>query len=145
MAKHANLIIQQFMADIQWKYLILSIVLAYCIILLLGSLIASYNVHSFVHAINTEQIIVSNYNNFQDAANRYANSYYWVPFHIAAIIIAQLSSCLFLVKHTKGLELTNGIAHAVFTSIFVYQLNFVSALIGSISSIIVAFKVKEKS
>ena len=145
MAKHANLIIQQFMADIQWKYLILSIVLAYCILLLVGSLIASYNVHSFVNAFNTGQIMVSNYNNFQDAANRYVNSYYWVPFHIAAIIIAQLSSCLFLVKHTKGLELTNGVAHAVFTSIFVYQLNFVSALIGSISSIVVAFKVKEKS
>jgi len=121
----------------------LSVVLAYCIVLLLGSLLVSCKVYSFIHGVNAEKLIVVNHNNFQDAANRYANSNYWVPFHVVAIIIAQLSSCLFLVKHTKGLELTNGIAHALFTSIFVYQLNFVSALIGSISSIIVAFKVKE--
>ena len=133
---------RQIISDIRWKYLLLSVVLGFCILLLLGSLIASYKVHSFAQAFDSGKILFSKYISVQEAGNKYLNSYYWVPLHLLSMITAQISSCLFLMKHAKGVELINGLAHGLFLAVFVYQLNFLYSSIGIIISVFVSFKRK---
>lgn len=134
---------RQISSDIKWKYLLLSVVLAFCILLLLNSVIASYKVHSFVQAFKDGKIIFSQYLSVQEAGNKYINSYYWIPLYLLSMIIAQITSCLFLLKHAKNVELTNGFAHGLLLSVFVYQFNFIYSLIGIIISIFISYKRKQ--
>ncbi len=145
MVKKNITVIQHIITDIKWKYLLLSTLLSFCILLLLGSLLASYKAHSFAQAFDSGKIVFSNYNGIQDAGDRYFNSYYWVPLHLLSIMIAQFFSCLFLVKHAKGVELTNGLAHGFFSAVFICQFNFISSLIGIIISLFVAIINKTES
>ena len=136
--------IKQFIKDVKWNYLILSVVLAFCILLLLGSLIASFKAHHFTQAFEGGNIVWSQYKSVQEAADKYVNSYYWIPLHIISLIVAQFSSCLFLVKHAKGAELTNGLAHGVFLAFLVYQLDLIGSFLGIVVSLVVAARVKDK-
>ena len=138
-----NRMFRQIISDIKWKYLLLSIVLAFCIILLINSVIASYKVHSFIQAFNDGKIIFNKYLSVQEAGNRYINSSYWIPLHLLSMIIAQITSCLFLLKHAKNVELTNGLAHGLLLTVFVYQFDIIYSLIGIVISIFISYKRKQ--
>lgn len=97
--------IKQLLFDIKWKYLIISIILTFCILLLAGSILASIKGKAFIYWFTNWNTQSTEINKIQDLGNNFVNSKYWAPLHLATALIAQSISCMYLVKNAKGVEI----------------------------------------
>jgi general stress protein CsbA len=138
------MMIKNLIQDVKWRYLVLSLILAFCILLLSGSLLANFKSEAFVFSVNKGLIEWGELNQVKKSAPDFFESSYWAPLHILLIVFAQFCSCLYLLKKAKRVELTNGIAHGLFSAMFLYQFEVVSSLIGIVVSFLLAYRKKTR-
>ena len=118
----------------------LSTVLLFCFLFVFGSLLAGFKSGAFVFLLNNGLVKWGDINN---SGNEFVNSPYWFPLHFFSAIIAQFFSSYYLVKKSRGVEYTNGLALGLVSAILIYQLEVVSALMGIAVSVFVAHKMKD--
>ncbi len=138
------MMLKQFIHDIQWKHLIISTIFAIVLLLILGFLILSIKSDAFVFMFNTGHFQINKIAQFETASNHFVNSYTWFPLHLLQIAASQLISCWYLIKRSKGVELTNGIGHGIFTSIVLYQFDPLYSGLAILISVGVSHKMKPK-
>lgn len=136
--------IQQFIHDIKWKYLIISTILAFLILLVLAALVASMKSETLFFMFKNGHLQFNGPDQIEKTGNDFLNSSYWAPIHIIQIIFSQIISCWYLIKRSPGVELTNGLGHGIFLSVVLYQLHPISSVVAITVSILVAYKMKSK-
>jgi len=136
--------INKFLSDIQWKYFVLSIVLGTLILLVLGILIGSIKSDAFAFLFNNGLFPLNKITPLETISSQLPNTLAWIPIQLFAMVTSQVVSCWYLVKHSNGVELTNGIAHGIIVSLLTFLVVPLYSFLALIISIAVSYKIKPK-
>lgn len=136
--------IKQFVQDIKWKYLFISMLLSLLILLIIGSITASIKNDTFILLYNQGHFQTSEIEQIESTGNAFTHSYIWLPLYLIKIIVVQAVSSWYLMKNSKGVELTNGIALGFLNSLVFYQLDPLNSGLAILVSLAIADKMKIK-
>lgn len=137
-------LIRQFIQDINWKRLIGSVIIALITFIIANVVIDLLKGEAFRYAVNKELITLPSTSEIQARYNSFSASFAWIPVVCLAVVLSQYISCRFLMEKVHGVEYTNAIALALFTSLLVYNSHPLYSVVGFVASLATAHKVKPK-
>lgn len=140
MMAHKLIEMRQKSQDINWKYLAISLIIAFIIYLINYSILIFIKEKALLYWF--DNIRTTSVDDVVLQTKNFVNSIFWIIPAILVCFITQTAATIFLTKKTPDKELTNGLALGLISIVFIYQLNYILSIACIIFSLSASYKIK---